>query len=966
MTMAAAVQAVADVTAGVSFNSSTGVLSFDENFAGSIFTFSLTAVDDDVPDDGETITGTLSNATVANGTAGITIASATTTITDIDAGVTYSISSTTTISEEAEETATFTLTLGGDALVSGNTSSIDITLTGSSSSGVDYSSFMTALGNKVAATAGVTLSGNTLTFTEDFNGGTGTGSLTFTVSAIDDNHVEGSESIIATLSNPVIDSGGATIGTTSATTTITELDAGMTYAISSTSSISEELGETTIFTIVLGGGALSGGNISTVVITPSGSATSGVDYENFLDAVSTAAALTTGISFNSSARTLTFDSSFNGNSGAGSFTFSMDAIDDQDVEGIETIVGTLSGATISSGTVSIITPQSTTNIIELDANLTYSISSTATVSEETTDTATFTITLGGDSLTGTNTSSVVISQSGTGTSGTDYDSFVTAIENQAAVTTGVTFDNTAHELTFDSTFNGGSGTGTFSFTLDAIDDTDVEGTETIIATLSAATIDNGSATIILPATTTSILEQDADIDYAIVSTLTISEDTEETAIFSVILSGNAPLTGINTSSVVITPAGSATSGTDYQNFITALTNAAASTVGVSYDNGTQTLTFDSGFNGGRGAGTFSFTMAAINDTDVEGSETIVANLSTPTVDSGTVAISQSQAVTTIFEPYELLPDDPVIPPSEGPDENTQPVNRNTPSVPVTNMVVTGENRGSTIITTISVGDSGPGTTSFVTLTSRPSDSIFTTSHTSFTPGYIFENNPISITAELNDQFVTQGIVRYSVGDGKFQHSDPSESLIYQASLIDGSSLPSYVEFNSENAVFLINADLARQSGVDSILIKVMASDSKGNESNASFQINFSENVSVEEDDDIEVIGSEGNTGNIDGTDDAGTTENEPDAEEETVEEQNGETADVYDSDLMKVQNILLDYISESPADTQGDAKLSTTQKFVGNSMAGLSQQIQNAGIHLYQTSKSNLVKSMLEFFSEKV
>ena len=95
--------------------------------------------------------------------------------------------------------------------------------------------------------------------------------------------------------------------------------------------------------------------------------------------------------------------------------------------------------------------------------------------------------------TGGNTASVDIIGSGSALSGTDYDNFITAIVNAAGATTGVTFDG-VDTLTFDSTFNGGTGQGTFSFTLDAIDDIAQEGTETIIATLSNASVISGTAT----------------------------------------------------------------------------------------------------------------------------------------------------------------------------------------------------------------------------------------------------------------------------------------------------------------------------------------------------------------------------------------------------------------------------------------------------------------------------------------
>ena len=126
-------------------------------------------------------------------------------------------------------------------------------------------------------------------------------------------------------------------------------------------------------------------------------------------------------------------------------------------------------------------------------SITFTISSTPSISEDLTETATFTVTLQGDALAGGNTASVDIVASGSALSGADYDNFVSAIATAAGATAGVTFDG-VDTLTFDSTFNGGAGLGAFSFAVDAIDDTGVEGTETIVAALSNPSIISGNAT----------------------------------------------------------------------------------------------------------------------------------------------------------------------------------------------------------------------------------------------------------------------------------------------------------------------------------------------------------------------------------------------------------------------------------------------------------------------------------------
>ena len=54
-------------------------------------------------------------------------------------------------------------------------------------------------------------------------------------------------------------------------------------------------------------------------------------------------------------------------------------------------------------------------------------------------------------------------------------------------------------------------------------------------------------------------------------------------------------------------------------------------------------------------------------------------------------------------------------------------------------------------------------------------------------------NPVSLTGEVSDQFVTEGTYQLSVGDGEFKHTDPSEKLKYEGTLADGSPLPDFVQ-----------------------------------------------------------------------------------------------------------------------------------------------------------------------------
>ena len=160
----------------------------------------------------------MSNATISDGTVSISTATATTTITDNDQAIDFAIASTASIDEDAQETTTFTVTLDS-ALNAGNTATVDIAQSGTATDGTDYDTFMTAVSNAAAATAGVSLAGSTLTFDDTYDETT---AFTFTMDAIDDNIADSGETIIGTLSNATVSNGTATISTATATTTITD------------------------------------------------------------------------------------------------------------------------------------------------------------------------------------------------------------------------------------------------------------------------------------------------------------------------------------------------------------------------------------------------------------------------------------------------------------------------------------------------------------------------------------------------------------------------------------------------------------------------------------------------------------------------------------------------------------------------------------------------------------------------
>ncbi|MDQ7089523.1 MAG: Ig-like domain-containing protein [Methylococcales bacterium] len=636
-TMLAVIQAKADATTGVSFDG-TKTLTFTDAFVGSTFTYDLTAVNDGVADNNETIIGTLTNATTTSGSASIVTPVATTTITDTDGGVSFALTSTPTINEESTETSTFTLTMTGFPLSSGQTSTIDIEGTGTATNGgTDYTSTMLAvIQAKADATTGVSFDGTkTLTFTDAFVGST----FTYDLTAVNDGVADNNETIIGTLTNATTTSGSASIVTPIATTTITDTDGGVSFALTSTPTINEESTETSTFTLTMTGFPLSSGQTSTIDIEGTGTATNGgTDYTSTMLAVIQAKAdATTGVSFDGT-KTLTFTDAFVGST----FTYDLTAVNDGVADNNETIIGTLTNATTTSGSASIVTPVATTTITDTDGGVSFALTSTPTINEESTETSTFTLTMTGFPLSSGQTSAIDIEGTGTATNGgTDYTSTMLAvIQAKADATTGVSFDGTK-TLTFTDAFVG----STFTYDLTAVNDGVADNNETIIGTLTNATTTSGSASIVTPIATTTITDTDGGIGFALTSTPTISEESTETSTFTLTMTG-FPLGSGQTSAIDIEGTGTATNGgTDYTSTMLAVIQAKAdATTGVSFD-GTKTLTFTDAFVGS----TFTYDLTAVNDGVADNNETIIGTLTNATTTSGSASIVTPIATTTITD-----------------------------------------------------------------------------------------------------------------------------------------------------------------------------------------------------------------------------------------------------------------------------------------------------------------------------
>ena len=222
-----------------SIGSKTLTLPAGSGTAAASITTTITAVQDTIDDDAETIIVTASNG-------GDTIGSQTVTITDDDAAPVLSLDVSSATIAEAAGTSTVTISTGsGPTFASAQT--ITLTLTGTAGDPRDYG-----------------ISSESLTLAA------GATTVTATVTAVDDNYDDAAETIIVTASN-----GGDTIGT--ATVTITDDDAAPVLSVAvNNASVAEAAGTSTV-TVSTGSGSTFEDD-QTITLTPGGTATTGEDY----------------------------------------------------------------------------------------------------------------------------------------------------------------------------------------------------------------------------------------------------------------------------------------------------------------------------------------------------------------------------------------------------------------------------------------------------------------------------------------------------------------------------------------------------------------------------------------------------------------------------------------------------------------------------------------------------------------
>src|SRR5690606_37914245 len=233
--------------------------------------------------------------------------------------------------------ATFTVTMSGGPLAGGNSASVVLDLdNGTASDNVDYQAGLeTAIANAIAA---LPANANNPTYdaatnTLTFHAG-GPASLAFTVTAVNDDALDSGETIIVHLENPTIVEGTASITTPTATSTITDVDAAVTFAVAVNDagvSISEEnaADNQATFTVTMSGGPLAGGNSASVVLDlDNGTASDNVDYQAGLEtaianAIAALPANANNPTYDAATNTLTFHAG-----GPSSLAFTVTAVND--------------------------------------------------------------------------------------------------------------------------------------------------------------------------------------------------------------------------------------------------------------------------------------------------------------------------------------------------------------------------------------------------------------------------------------------------------------------------------------------------------------------------------------------------------------------------------------------------------------------------------------------------------------
>ncbi len=418
----------------------------------------------------------------------------------------------------------------------------------------------------------------------------GSQTSTITLTATQDTTYEADETIIVDIDS--VSGGGATeSGTQQSTITLSEDDSAPTVSLSvSSSSVAEASGTATVTATL----SIASTSDVTVGLSLSGTATTNNDYSISSDSITISAGSTTG-------------------------TSTLTSTQDTSVEGDETIIVDIDsvsgGGATESGT-----QQSTITLSDDESGISLSISSSSLVEASGTSTVTVELNIA-------NTSSDVVvdlSLSGTATSNNDYTISATSL----TIATGTT-SNTA--------------------TITAIQDTSIEGDETIVIDISSVSGGDVSEIGTQQSTITIVDDEFPDITLS----TTYSSFAEDVGFATL----TATLSQTISSEVYVdfTYSGLATSGTDYSvslaDSMTIFANTLATTLYLSaiadsiYEaNETISVSMNRVTNANTSAlGTFSFTLI---DNESAPSVTLSTGGSTLSEDSGTQTVIPTLSVAT--------------------------------------------------------------------------------------------------------------------------------------------------------------------------------------------------------------------------------------------------------------------------------------------------------------------------------
>lgn len=621
-----AINAQALLTAGVTFDVGTGTLTFDDTVTS--LAFDLVTVDMDGAEGNEDFTITLDTPS-AGTTVSMAEGAATTVIEEPRPNVTWTLTGDAGVTEG--QSAAYSLALGGGPLLPGQTASIDIDMilpdpmaVANPAELADFTNgFLADLQTAVDATAGVTLSGNTLTFDDTAT------VLNFDIeTALDALDETPPEIFRVALSNA--EAGDTVAGTGVVTTAITDDFAQDLEWFLNTGTNSVFEGGTLSFTVGYTGATLPLGETISIDLMPNFGAAAGQLSEadltdTFLNLVDAALA---GTGITRAGMTLEFD-------GASDTQVTIDLptfADGLNAEGNE-----IADVAIANPSDGVIQAGASDTILQVQdaVALDWSIAGDASVDEG--DAATFTVAYTGGPVTPGQGVSVTLDAA----LGTAEDADFAAMQTLLEVLEQALADAAAGDpgLTASGLTVTMDGVTSFSFTVPTLDDPEFEGVEDF--TVSIDSVSTGAVST--PAATTDILDNDGTFEFAIEGATTIAEG--DSGSYTISLTGPAIQAGSSVS-VTVVQTGTAADADFTQAVFTALGTAAAA-ANIGFDAGTGVLTFDETSDT-----SFSFDLSAVDMDGTEGNEELVLTLDSPS--AGALAAGMEAVTTEITEPVPPL------------------------------------------------------------------------------------------------------------------------------------------------------------------------------------------------------------------------------------------------------------------------------------------------------------------------